>query len=64
MKALNIEMVLKLINNSIYQLSKDMGAIEDLPNYLDNKDYKNDVRHLNGKIKGLEELKEKINILF
>jgi len=64
MKALNIEMVLKLINTSIYQLNKDMATIEDLPNYLDNEDYRNDVRHLNGKIKGLEDLKEKINILF
>jgi hypothetical protein len=64
MKALNIEMVLKLINNSIYQLSKDIATIEDLPNYLDNEDYRNDVRHLNGKVKGLEDLKEKINILF
>ncbi len=64
MKALNIEMVLKLINNSIYELSKNITTIENLPNYLDNEDYRNDVKHLNGKIKGLEDLKEKINILF
>ena len=64
MKALNIEMVLKLINTSIYQLNKDMATIEDLPNYLDNEDYRNDVKHLKGRVKGLEDLKEKINILF
>ena len=64
MQSLNIKMVLKLINDSIYEIDKDMETIENLPNYLDNKDYRNDVRHLKGRVKGLEDLKEKINILF
>lgn len=62
--SLYIRMVIKLMNDIIYETDKDIETIENLPNYLDNRDYRNDVIHLNGRIKGLELLKEKINILF
>lgn len=62
--SLYIRMVIKLMNDIIYETNKDIETIENLPNYLDNRDYRNDVMHLNGRIIGLELLKEKINILF
>ena len=62
--SLYIRMVIKLMNNIIHETDEDIKTIENLPNYLDNRDYRNDVIHLNGRIKGLELLKEKINTLF
>ena len=62
--SLYIRMVINLMNDIIYETDKDIETIENLPNYLDNRDYRNDVIHLNGRIKGLELLKEKIDILF
>tara|TARA_R100000353_G_C6425239_1_gene174339 strand:- start:79 stop:291 length:213 start_codon:yes stop_codon:yes gene_type:complete len=63
-KPIYIKMVVKLIDDSIRDIHKQIDSIQSIPNYFDNKDYRNDVTHLKGRIVGLEKILEKIDILF
>ncbi len=63
-KLIYIKMVVKLIDDSIRDIHNQIDSIQSIPNYFDNKDYRNDVTHLKGRIVGLEKILEKIDILF
>ena len=63
-KPIEVQMVVKLMNDSISKIHKEIDILENLPNYHKDRNFQNDVIHLQGRIEGLRKIKEKIDILF